>query len=136
MQVTGAPPPPASAIEGNPESISPENMIQRMAQLLSESDTQQVTEIPGQLTSEFTHLIEEAAASIGQSHEQVYKGVDALIRARTRRNPERPRFNIGSMMDKIYNDETKRLFGRMMDLFRQVVSAYVKSAASDAAAEA
>ncbi|KAJ2791643.1 hypothetical protein GGI18_000991 [Coemansia linderi] len=39
-------------------------------------------------------------------------------------------------MDKIYNDETKRLFGRMMDLFRQVVSAYVKSAASDAAAEA
>ncbi|KAJ2490812.1 hypothetical protein IWW37_002812 [Coemansia sp. RSA 2050] len=136
MQVTGALPPPASAIEGSPESISPENMVQRMAQLLAESNIQQITEIPGQLTSEFSHLVEEAAASIGQSQEQVYRGVGALIRARTRRNPERPRFDIGSMVDKIYNDDTKRLFGRMMDLFREVVSAYVKSAASDAAAEA
>ncbi|KAJ2246313.1 hypothetical protein GGI13_005493 [Coemansia sp. RSA 455] len=136
LQVPEAPP-PAAAVNGNLESICPEILVQRMAQLAEvESDMLQEAELPGQLTGEFSHLVDEAAASLGQSREQVYRGVDALIRARTRRNPDRPRLTLGSVVDTIYNDETKKFIVRMFDLFRKVMSAYVKSAAADAAAAA
>ncbi|KAJ2744522.1 hypothetical protein GGI20_002894 [Coemansia sp. BCRC 34301] len=131
-QVTEAPPPPANAIDNGLESI-----VQRMAPLVGVApDPQQEADWASQLAGELSRLVDDAAASLGQSREQVFGGVDALVRARGRRNPNRPRFNIGAIVDTLYNDQSKRFIGRMTDLFRQVVSAYVKSATADAVAAA
>ncbi|KAJ2896932.1 hypothetical protein IWW38_001876 [Coemansia aciculifera] len=132
-----SPPPPAAAINNGIEVIGPEVIVQRVAPLLGvEDDMKQEADWSNRLSGELSHLVDDAAASIGQSREQVYSGVDALIRARSRRNPDRPHFSIQAIVDTLYNDQSKRFVGRMSELFREVVSAYVKFAEADAASSA
>ncbi|KAJ2004597.1 hypothetical protein GGI04_002553 [Coemansia thaxteri] len=137
LQISEPPPPSAAAIEGGNGSISAEYMVQEMIPLVGIEPGQQEAEWSGQLSGELTLLVNGAAAALGQSREQVFSGIDALIRARgSRGGSGRPRLDVSAIIDTIYNDESKRFFGRMFDLFRQVVAEYVKSAAADAKASA
>ncbi|KAJ2680760.1 hypothetical protein GGI25_000395 [Coemansia spiralis] len=108
-------------------------MVQQIVPLneLGLDDDQQAA-LARQLGTELSRLVDETADKLHSSRKEVFDGVDAVIRAREgTRLRSRPRFNPSEIFSSIYNEQSKRLVGRMFELLRRFIAAYAKAAAAD-----
>ncbi|KAJ1874753.1 hypothetical protein LPJ55_001226 [Coemansia sp. RSA 990] len=84
------------------------------------------SEIQSSELAQFSLLVNEAAAELGKPHSEIYRELDAVIRAR-----RRPRFDPSTLIDPAYTEEGKRLFDRMVLLLRKFIAAYVTAVAEN-----
>ncbi|KAI7834236.1 hypothetical protein BX661DRAFT_50635 [Kickxella alabastrina] len=130
--------PPPSATTGTQDfNVHPESIVQRLAELEDvELNDKQGVDLKSELVGELNRLVSDTANIIGRPREDVYNGIDALIRARTRGRPRpkgEPRMHVNpkDLIGLMYNDGSRKFFGRMFSLFHQLASAYVKSVSAN-----
>ncbi|KAJ2667192.1 hypothetical protein IW148_000293 [Coemansia sp. RSA 1199] len=125
----GATPTEASATPTEAaEQVCPECIVRQM---LPPGElglsVQQEAFMMSRLASQVSRLVDEAASELNKPHAEVFGSLEAVVRARG----GRPRFDPSTLIDPIYTEEGKRLFGRMVDLFRKFVAAYVTAVAEN-----
>ncbi|KAJ2345940.1 hypothetical protein GGF43_005094 [Coemansia sp. RSA 2618] len=123
--VTNAP----SASAYAAEHVCPECMV-RLMMPPGESglNAQQEADVSSHLTAEISRIIDETAAALNKPRAEVFSGLEAVVRAR---RGGRLHLNLSSLIDPKYSEEGKRLFGRMVELLRKFVSAYVTAVAEN-----
>ncbi|KAJ2526048.1 hypothetical protein IWW43_006547, partial [Coemansia sp. RSA 1935] len=109
------------------ERMCPECIVRQMLPPELGLTVQQEASMTRRLASQVSQLIDEAALELNKPHAQVFESLEAIVRARG----GRPRFDPSKLIDPKYTEEGKRLFGRMADLFRKFVAAYVTAVAEN-----
>ncbi|KAJ2083130.1 hypothetical protein H4R24_001043 [Coemansia sp. RSA 988] len=111
------------------EHTCPECVVQLIMPVDSNAPDRE--EVSHQLVNELSRLVDETASTLDRPQDEVYKGVEALVRARSSGLRSQPHFDPRTLIDPEYTEEGWRFVDRMVKLFRQFISAYVTAVADN-----